>query len=157
MSANTIQAVREFHDAFEYPTPNKPCIPDWSRDATGPMYALGNSLNKNLEQFKKFIEPFEEKPMCMQRAALMLEELAEFVIAMADKDVLRAFDALLDLRYVNDGSVNALGLAPVFAEGFRRVHASNMSKLKDGKVIKDDNGKVVKGDWYQPVDLSDLI
>ena len=38
-----------------------------------------------------------------------------------------------------------------------RVFDSNMSKLVDGKPIKDDNGKVLKGPNYQPPILDDLL
>jgi NTP pyrophosphatase (non-canonical NTP hydrolase) len=38
-----------------------------------------------------------------------------------------------------------------------RVHDSNMSKLVDGKPVKDDNGKVLKGPNYHPPILTDLL
>jgi len=38
-----------------------------------------------------------------------------------------------------------------------RVYESNMSKLVDGKPIKDDRGKVLKGPNYQPPILDDLL
>jgi len=38
-----------------------------------------------------------------------------------------------------------------------RIYESNMSKLVDGKPIKDDNGKVLKGPNYQPPILDDLL
>lgn len=42
-------------------------------------------------------------------------------------------------------------------EAFRRVHASNMSKLgPDGKVVKDASGKVLKGPHYHKPDLNDV-
>lgn len=41
---------------------------------------------------------------------------------------------------------------------FRRVHASNMSKLgPDGKPFKDEAGKVRKGPGYRPPDLTDIV
>jgi len=44
-----------------------------------------------------------------------------------------------------------------FEEAFRRVHASNMSKLgDDGKPIRREDGKVLKGPNYKPADLTDL-
>ena len=43
-------------------------------------------------------------------------------------------------------------------EGFRRVHASNMSKLGlDGKPLKNSSGKVLKGPNYKPAILTDLV
>lgn len=46
----------------------------------------------------------------------------------------------------------------VFEEAFRRVHASNMSKLgDDGKPVRREDGKVLKGPNYQPPVLTDLV
>jgi len=46
----------------------------------------------------------------------------------------------------------------VLEEAFRRVHASNMSKLgEDGEPIRREDGKVLKGPNYKPPDLSDLV
>jgi NTP pyrophosphatase (non-canonical NTP hydrolase) len=61
-----------------------------------------------------------------------------------------------DLLYV------VYGLAVTFGfdleEAFRRVHASNMSKLGlDGKPEMRDDGKVLKGPNYFEPDLSDLV
>ena len=42
-------------------------------------------------------------------------------------------------------------------EAFRRVHASNMSKLgDDGKPIRREDGKICKGPNYRPPDMSDI-
>lgn len=42
-------------------------------------------------------------------------------------------------------------------EAFRRVHASNMSKLgPDGKPMKDSQGKVMKGPYYHKPNLVDV-
>lgn len=47
----------------------------------------------------------------------------------------------------------------VRAEGFKRVHASNMSKLdpETGQPIRREDGKIMKGPAYQPPVLIDLI
>lgn len=43
-------------------------------------------------------------------------------------------------------------------EAFRRVHASNMSKLgPDGKPLRREDGKVLKGPNYMPPVLKDLV
>lgn len=45
-----------------------------------------------------------------------------------------------------------------FREAFRRVHASNMSKLgEDGKPIHREDGKVLKGPNYKPPVMDDLV
>lgn len=44
------------------------------------------------------------------------------------------------------------------SEAFRRVHASNMSKLgNDGRPVRREDGKILKGPNYQPPDLSDVV
>ena len=62
---------------------------------------------------------------------------------------------LADLQYVISGFADAFGLPLQVA--FNRVHASNMSKLVDGKPLKRKDGKVLKGPNYTPPDLTDLV
>ena len=57
-----------------------------------------------------------------------------------------------DLLYVVYGMAVALGID--LMEAFRRVHASNMSKLVDGKPVLRDDGKVLKGPNYFEPDMS---
>ena len=42
-------------------------------------------------------------------------------------------------------------------EALDRVHNSNMSKLVDGKPVKDETGKVMKGPNYKPPYLEDIV
>ena len=47
---------------------------------------------------------------------------------------------------------------PVVLEGFKRVHASNMSKLdENGKVVRREDGKVMKSDQYRAPDMTGLF
>jgi predicted HAD superfamily Cof-like phosphohydrolase len=62
---------------------------------------------------------------------------------------------LCDLVYVCIGTAVKLGLP--FDEGFARVHANNMSKLVDGKIVRAPNGKILKPEGYTPVDLKDIV
>ena len=63
---------------------------------------------------------------------------------------------LCDLLYVTYGFAISFGWD--LDEVFRRVHASNMSKLDEtGKPVLRDDGKVLKGDQYKELDLSDLV
>ena len=45
----------------------------------------------------------------------------------------------------------------VIREAFKRVHASNMSKLVDGKPLRREDGKILKGPNYALPTLIDLI
>lgn len=62
---------------------------------------------------------------------------------------------LCDLQYVVSGFAVTFGL-PI-EPAFNRVHASNMSKLEDGKPVKNEKGKVMKGKNYEAPSLTDLI
>ena len=42
-------------------------------------------------------------------------------------------------------------------EALERIHASNLSKLVDGKPVKRLDGKIMKGPNYQPPTLIDLV
>ena len=40
---------------------------------------------------------------------------------------------------------------------FQEVHDSNMSKLHDGVVVKNEFGKVVKSPNYKPADIKGIL
>jgi hypothetical protein len=56
------------------------------------------------------------------------------------------------------GLLESIWGTDILEEAFKRVHASNMSKLgPDGKPIRREDGKVLKGPAYKQADLTDLI
>ena len=81
-------------------------------------------------------------------------ESAQFVSPALDE---RAKALLSRISEVGTKHV-ALFDRDVFIEAFKRVHASNMSKLgDDGKPIRREDGKIMKGPNYKAPDLSDLV
>lgn len=60
------------------------------------------------------------------RIKFMREELEEFEKAMKDGDLVKAFDALLDLNYVSHGTAYLMGLP--WDLGWGAVHGANMKK-----------------------------
>lgn len=62
---------------------------------------------------------------------------------------------LCDLLYVAHGLGVSFGLD--IDEAFNRVHESNMSKLVEGKPLKNKDGKVLKGYNYKKPFLNDLV
>lgn len=158
---DTIGMVSEFHKTFEFPAPpQKPCVPGLDNfcaheliNAAGWLGGAERALKRASNEYGK-----DNAPLCLLLAQLMVSELRELLTAMARNDLVGCLDGLVDTRYVNDGAAIHLGLAPVFSEGFRRAHESNMSKRHpDGTVHRDETGKVMKGDWYVPVNLEDLV
>jgi predicted HAD superfamily Cof-like phosphohydrolase len=60
------------------------------------------------------------------RLAFLREELTEFEDAHVTRDLVKSFDALLDLAYVCIGTAQLMGLP--WAEGWRAVQTANMRK-----------------------------
>lgn len=131
-------------------------------------------MNDYEEQVKKFHQAMEmaiDAPYTVDllklRQNLINEEVSELNIEIDSlinelsssgqiqaETKLKMFKELADLQYVLSGMVVALGIP--MQEVFRRVQASNMSKLVNGKPIKREDGKVLKGPNYRKPDLSDL-
>ncbi len=61
---------------------------------------------------------------------------------------------LADILYVVYGAGVSFGID--LDHAFAVVHESNMSKLVDGKALKDEGGKVQKGPNYEPPDEREL-
>lgn len=160
---DTISKVAEFHRAFEQPIAPAPDVPrpEFIDRAELRHAALGlRTIRASLRQHGRSVHAL--------RVALIVEELSELADALADGNAVETLDALVDLRYVCDGTVLTYGLHTIapdwpergsrFDRAFDRVHASNMSKLgADGKPIHDMHGKVVKGPNYVKPDLRDLV
>lgn len=91
------------------------------------------------------------------RFDLAFEELKEYEEATETEDLVEILDSLVDQAYILFGTVNAHGLQDVFEEAFNRVHKNNMSKLVNGKPLKNSAGKVIKPQGFKPVVLNDLV
>lgn len=81
------------------------------------------------------------------------EEFDEFIDSEPDSE--NELKELADLVYVCYQFAAAKGWD--LDEALDRVHASNLSKLVDGKPVKNSDGKVIKGPNYKPPILVDLL
>jgi len=96
-----------------------------------------------------------------RQKSLIVEEFKEFLEAenMLFRNSIAyhtdALKELADLVYVCFQFAALAGWE--LDEALDRIHTSNMSKMVNGKPIKDDNGKVQKGPNYKPPFLDDLI
>ncbi len=108
-------------------------------------------------------QPVNDKPTLCEvkenslRWSLMKEENNEYQDACLDKDMVEVLDACVDMMYILAGTINQHGLQEAFVKGFKRVHKNNMTKVVDGKVIRNSEGKILKPEGYVSVDLSDLV
>lgn len=89
------------------------------------------------------------------RYDLIREELNELHDGIADENLVEIADALTDLLYVVYGAGHAFGID--LDACFSEVHSSNMSKLVDGRAIKNEAGKVMKPATYVPPNLLKVL
>ena len=108
---------------------------------------------------EKFGKPLNQKWRSLNgreeyhQQTLIGEESDEFEVAVEPVEILKE---LADLVYVCNDYAATFGWD--LDEAFRRVHASNMSKLwEDGKPRYREDGKVLKPPTYVTPDLSDLV
>ncbi len=153
-AVNSLALVEEFHKAFGLTVASEPTLPE---HAPEDLWVL-DVASLLLQSVTRLLRTRAANNPACARLALTTEEVGELCDALIDCDKVKVLDALLDIQYINDGSVHTFGMGPVFDTGTERVHTSNMSKLgPDGKPILNENGKVVKGPNYVPVDLTDLV
>lgn len=125
---------------------------------------------KDVELWSKLVK--EETEEVYEAAAHLIKELADLayvtnglihtVEATTDDPATHA--SLFEQHLPNDQTIAFVGALlngfpeKVRIEAFRRVHASNMSKLgDDGKPVRREDGKILKGPNYKPPVLDDLL
>lgn len=92
------------------------------------------------------------------RLKFLQEELDEFEDATSVGDMPKAFDALIDLVYVALGTAHLYGFP--WKEGWRRVQAANMSKVRVERADQSKRGSaydVVKPEGWKPPDIDGLL
>lgn len=152
---DTLKMVRDFHVAFEIDCPERPTTLQPKEAEPAEIASTASVLEALAEQLMEAAK--EHNSTLLLRLQLCQEELAELARAMADQDEVGCLDALCDMRYVADGTVLALGMGGIFMPAMREVQRSNMSKLVDGRPMKNEAGRVLKPDTYSPPDLAVLL
>ncbi len=156
---NHLEAAREFAQTFDCPVAESPAWP-------GELpYSVGVRLRSCAERCWVYAE--EPGQTATKFVGHVLEELAEFFEAYAQRSPERTLDALVDAQYCLSSLVLALGFgsdAPQgpagpgytrFDRAFTRVHAANLAKAEGG-VRKNAAGKVLKPEGWRAPDLRDL-
>lgn len=126
-------------------------------------------IEKDITEFRQaFGLPIHEKPTLLSpedaglHLELINEEFTELVEAYDEADIVEVFDGIVDMMYVLGGLAVHMGLP--LEEGWREVHASNMSKLdENGEPIISDGtdgfpkGKVLKSDTHFQPNLETIV
>lgn len=153
----SIARIRQFHQAFEIPTPDCPELPGLTQAAREELRLAAGLVRQASKALHDACAAQQGSPVLM-RGHLESEELAEFLEAMASGNLAQVLHESADQLVVKLGSMDALGLACVFEQAFDQVMDANMSKLgEDGKPIKNEAGRVVKGPNFHKADLEDLV
>jgi len=89
------------------------------------------------------------------RVKLLREEFREYLDGESFNDIVEVADALADIIYIACGTAVSYGIP--LDDVFEEVHASNMAKLVDGKVIRREDGKIQKPEGWQPPDIEGVL
>lgn len=122
---------------------------------------VANGLTHDIFEFHEkfgiaYYGPPRELPKDLTefRIKFLKEEVDEYKDAVYAGDKAKMFDALIDLIYVALGTAHLHGFN--FDEGWARVHAANMTKVK-GPSERSAHYDVIKPPDFVPPDLSDLV
>ena len=137
--AQATDCVRLFHRRIGAPVANAPTLLRGHPAKTVAATILVGRLRKHLLQTAD-----GNKDIVICRVAMVLEELAEWLQAHANTDVVGAADAIADRFYLLLGDAVATGLP--LTDLFREIHRSNMTKLV---AVHTGVGKGVKGLGYE--------
>jgi hypothetical protein len=153
LCSTTIQQVRIVHQVFKVEEPMLPTLPGLTPEVKVKLGVAAAFLKALSKEFRAMAND----SIVAHRTSLELEEMGEVLEAVAEGNLVEVLREKVDQRVVNDGTLLAYGIAPVFKMAFDRIIASQFTKLgEDGEPIKVD-GKFVKGPNYQKPDLTDLI
>ena len=89
------------------------------------------------------------------RIRLLKEEFNEYFDGEVKDDLVEIADALADIIYIACGTAVSYGIP--LDDIFEEVHASNMAKLVDGKVIRRADGKIQKPEGWAPPDIERIL
>lgn len=152
MKKTGFEHVREFHETFNHPINQTPCVPD--------AKTVKLRLALILEEFTELAEACVGDTPAGERLLHALAASMEGVKALEAEDlnvdVVEVADALTDINYVTYGAGHCFGVD--LDACMQEVQRANMSKLgEDGKPIYNAQGKVMKGPNYTPPDIASVL
>lgn len=145
--------VKAFHEKHSYDR-NLDIKEVGRATGTSELYsaaAIVEAIAKKLENGKTNPSSSEEYDSRLMRAHLILEEAAEVLLALAERDLVKLADGLGDLDYVTHGAAVAFGIP--LDEIAEEIHRSNMTKA----VRKGDVRLRNKGEDYQPPRIKEIL
>lgn len=158
MTRTTPDMVLEFHEAFGLPAPGAPtCNP--APEVRKLLMQFAQDFDEIARQASDLAAKHGQDAYLL-RVQLHASETAELWEAMAKadpRDLAPVLAELADVRYVSDGTAVLLGLDPWLESATGAIHAANMTKLEDGRPVKDAAGRVRKGRYFQKADIRSIL
>lgn len=149
--------VSQFHEAMSIRTEDMPSVPKMTNTERVVLQLVADDLAAKADQLMTLSQRWNASVPFL-RSHLLLEELSEFMEAMAKGDIVGCLDALCDIRYVQDGATLALGLQQHFDDGFDEVQRTNMAKLdENGRPVKNMAGRIIKPEGWEPPNLHRIM
>ena len=119
------------------------------------MFTDVRAFHRAFEQRVGEKPEFPSKEERELRKKLLAEEYTEYVVAEYNNDLVEVADALADMIYIICGTAVSYGIP--LDDIFEEVHASNMAKLVDGKVLRRADGKIQKPEGWEPPDIERIL
>lgn len=119
------------------------------------MFTDVRAFHRAFEQRVGEKPEFPDKNERKLRMKLLAEEYTEYVVAEHKDDLVEVADAIADMIYILCGTAVSYGIP--LDDVFEEVHASNMAKLVDGKVIRRPDGKVQKPEGWEPPNIERIL
>jgi predicted HAD superfamily Cof-like phosphohydrolase len=143
---SALDDVREFHQKMNAPTARSPRLLPGNATTAGELAARLHTFADETASVAG-----TSGDILLARAAMAMEELAEWLTAHERSDLIAAADAWADRAYVLLGDAVAAGLPAEKLSA--EVHRSNMTKEPDTA----GSGKAIKGASYDPPRIADVL
>ncbi len=140
-----LNQVAEFHRKIGETVAESPELLDHCADLDRD---LARALRQTIDSFNRNDKP---KTQLTRRALMAIEELAEWIEAHNEDDLIAAADALGDRLYVLLGDAVATSM-PV-EQILDEVHRSNMTKHR----CDDSSGKGIKSEEFESPRMQDIL
>ncbi len=143
---NEFNQVKEFHKKLGVEISDSPTLLTCNTIDAMSFAEKISDLSKEAKEIGK------SKGLLFKRLSMALEELAEWLEAHGENDLVAAADAWADRAYILFGDAVSTGL-PVDAI-FNEVHRSNMTKVT---LPPSASGKAQKNATYEKPDLKTIL
>ena len=147
-----IQKVRSFHRKQKFPCDKDLTSYKDDEETTSYLNDIASEILTSATMMENRMKREDHYDLRIARAQLMIEELGEIILGLANCDEVLTLDGLGDLAFVTIGTAVSFGLP--LSEGLEEVCESNLTKSPHKK---DDSRVRDKGPDYRPPNLRKVM